>query len=398
MKTFKKILKWFFIGLAVILVVGFSYIYFILLAKPDSVASMTEVKDATWHTVNLGGKSLCSDGSEYFLFVRKGTSKNVIIHFSGGGACWDDPTCSAPITISAAFMHGDEKDLKAFYYPTVIDFFDRFLTGGAINKERENNPFKDWNVVFIPYCTGDFHVGNVTTTYKVGNKETEVHHNGRNNTLAALEWVYANFTSPEKILVSGESAGGFASAYWTPFVAEHYKDNEKIYQLTDCSQLTTNRWPEIMDSVWKSDTRAFLNFKVDRDAYADALLNRTDSAGKQIKHLNSNTLYDAILPRFYAVLHHRSTSNNDYIYEWSKGMRESVVRLADGNIDYEYFVTDCRYDSVKIATPHTLLGSDSSLYACNSGELTYVEWLRQNIIEDKPVSAGEQLLQLSTEK
>jgi acetyl esterase/lipase len=232
----------------------------------------------------------------------------------------------------------------------------------------------------------------------VGNKETEVHHNGRNNTLAALEWAYANFTSPEKILVSGESAGGFASAYWAPFIAEHYKDNEKIYQLTDCSQLTTNRWPEIMDSVWKSDTRSFLNFKVDRDAYADALLNRTDSAGKQIKHLNSNTLYDAILPRFYAVLQHRSTSNNDYIYEWSKGMRESVARLADGNINYEYFVTDCRYDSVKIATPHTLLGSDSSLYACNSGELTYVEWLRQNIIEDKPVSAGEELLQLSTEK
>ncbi|MDR7128332.1 hypothetical protein J2X69_000660 [Algoriphagus sp. 4150] len=393
MKSLKKILKWFFICLIAILVVGFFYVYFILLAKPDSVAHMTEVNDHAWHTVNLGGRSLCSDGSDYFIFVRKGKSNNTIIHFSGGGACWDDATCSAPITITAALLHGDEKDLKVFYYPKVLNFFDRFLKGGILNKENENNPFKDWNIVFIPYCTGDFHVGNATNTYTVDGKSTEVHHNGRNNTLTALEWTFANFKSPEKILISGESAGGFASAYWAPYVAEHYTDDEKIYQLSDCSQLTSHRWPAIMDSLWKSDTEAFLNFKIDSDAYGDALLNRTNSTAKKIKHLNSNTLYDAVLPRFYAVLHHRHTSNNEYIFDWSKGMRESIKRLASGNIDYEYFLTDCRYDPEKVATPHTLLGSDSSIYACKANMLTYIEWLRLNVIDDESVSVGSELLE-----
>ncbi|WP_158408807.1 pectin acetylesterase-family hydrolase [Fibrella aestuarina] len=391
MKTVWKYVKWLLIALAVALIVGAGYVYFIYLAKPARINDMAEVKDPQWRTVDLGGRSLCSDGSPYFIFVRKGASDNLIIHFSGGGACWDDTTCSAPITLLGALTQGDAKDLKAFYYPKTLDFFDRFLNG-VFDRQAPKNPFKDWSVVFIPYCTGDFHVGDKTTRYNVGGTETEVHHNGRDNTLNALAWVFDNFRSPKKILVSGESAGGFASAYWAPYVANQYKGDERIYQLSDCSQLTSARWPAILNSVWNSKPEALLGFRVENDAYADALLNRTDSLRKPIRHLNSNTLYDGVLPRFSAVLHHQSTDNKAYIYDWSKGMRTSVKKLAAANIDYQFFLTDCRYDPQKVSTPHTLMGSDISLYACKSDGLTYMDWLRKNVIDDTPVSVGGALL------
>lgn len=383
--------KWFGISLGAILLLGFLFVYFLWLAKPNSVKSFDQIDDEQWHTVNLGGESMCSDESEYFIFTRKGKSNNVIIHFSGGGACWDDNSCTKPITIYKALTEADSKDLKAFYYPVILDFFNKFLNGIFDNKNKEN-PFKDWNVVFLPYCTGDLHVGNIAVNYKNNGEEMKVNHNGQNNTKAALKWIFANFKNPEKIMVSGESAGGFASAYWAPLVAENYNDHNKIYQLSDCSEIFSERWPTILDSVWNMDSAKKFNFKIKDDAYTDALLNRTDSINKRIKHLNSNTMFDIILPRFYASLNSKSTKNKDYIYHWSKYMRESMLQLSKANIDYEYFLTQCRYDSLKTSTPHTLIGSDSGLYQCDSNGISYIDWLSKNVIEDESLSLGVELL------
>ena len=393
-----KFLKWFAIVVVAILIIGFVYVYFIWLAKPASVNTFGEINDQEWQTVNLDDECMCSDGSDYFLFVRRGNSDNLLIHFSGGGACWDDFTCSNPITIRKALTEGDSKDLKAFYYPVVYDFFSKFLKG-VFDNTKESNPFKDWNIVYIPYCTGDLHIGNKTTNYKTEDgDEMEVHHNGQTNVTAALDWIYRNFENPGKILVSGESAGGFASAYWAPFVAEHYRDHEKIYQLSDGSQLTSNRWPAILDSVWNSNSESFFHFKIRDDAYTDVLLNRSDSVNTRIKHLNSNTLYDVVLPRFYAVLNHRSTDQNDYIYNWSDNMRNSIQKLSDSGIDYQYFLTECQYDSVKVSTPHTLMAfSDSTLYYFKTEGISYADWLRRNVIEDDSISVGSNLLNFPKE-
>lgn len=394
----KKILKWLSIIIGALLFIGVGYVYFVWLAKPASVNTFAEIKDREWRTVNLGDECMCSDGSEYFLFVRKGNSSNLLIHFSGGGACWDDFTCTNPNTIYKALTQGNSKDLKAFYYPVVYDFFSKFLKG-VFDNTNESNPFRDWNIVYIPYCTGDLHIGNKTMNYKTEDgDEMEVHHNGQTNVTAALDWIYANFGKPEKILVSGESAGGFASAYWAPFVANHYIDHDKIYQLSDGSQLTSKRWPAIIDTVWNSNSESFFHFKIEDDAYTDVILNRLDSANTRIKHLNSNTLYDVILPRFYAVLNHRSTDQNDYIYNWSDDMRNSIQKLSNSNIDYQYFLTECQYDSVKVSTPHTLMAfSDSTLYHFKTEGISYADWLRRNVIEDDSISVGSSLLNLPEE-
>ena len=84
-------------------VLGFLYLYFIKFARPGEVATAAEIKDQKLHTVALKGDTLCSDGSAYEIYVRKGSSENMLIFFAGGGACWDGLSSSKPITLMSIF-------------------------------------------------------------------------------------------------------------------------------------------------------------------------------------------------------------------------------------------------------------------------------------------------------
>lgn len=389
MKLFLRILKWIALSAVSVLVIGLFYFYFIFFARPDAVAKVDEVRDKEWHTIPFKGNTMCSDGSEFAIFVRKGASKNLVIYFSGGGACWDDTSCGQPISLMSAF-DGDSRVLKSFYLPSLLRFFPKAM-GGLGDTENPMNAFRDWNFVFIPYCTGDLHIGNVTNTYTFDGEKFEIHHNGRNNSLSALEWVFSNFKEVDKLMVAGESAGAYGSAFWTPYVADHYS-GKKIYQLSDGALMTSNRWKEILDTVWKSESKRFLGFQIGKDIFEDALVHRSDSVKRQIKYLHSNTLYDDVLTKFSASLNHFPTHSNRFIDEWSGNTRASMNRLSQAGIDYNYFITNWGYDSLRHATQHTIT-TNESYYTINADGISYAEWLKKNVIDDKHLSLGKKLLE-----
>jgi hypothetical protein len=382
-----KILKWIFVSMLSLSLIAFGYLYFIYFSPPEEVSEISQVNDRAWRRLSLGGKSLCSDGSEFAIFVKKGKSDNLVIHFSGGGGCWDNITCAHPISLLDLF--DDSRDLQSFYISSLSRIIPKILTG-LNDSENTSNAFHDWHMVFIPYCTGDLHIGNVTNTYTWEGETFQVHHNGRNNTLAALAWVFSNFKNPGKVLVSGESAGAYASASWTPYVADHYP-NKKIYQLSDGALLQSLRWKEILDTVWQSESTSFLHFNISKDIFEDALLHRNDSTSRQIKYLHSNTLYDQVLPRFSAVLNHQSTQSDEFINNWSTDTRKSMKRLEDSDLDYHYFISDCSYDPVKHYTPHTL--TNVQYYSCKIDQLSFADWLKKNVIEDVSLSVGGRFLE-----
>ncbi|HCM76295.1 MAG TPA: hypothetical protein DIS90_07925 [Cytophagales bacterium] len=381
----KKTVKRIVLATMALLCLGFLFVCLVLLTSPSEISSLEQIDDNELHTVALGGQTLCSDGSPFSIFVRKGKSNNLIIHFSGGGACWDGKTCASPITMMSLLSR--DPQLKSYYVPRIYKFIPKLITGLPDN--HESNPFKDWSVVYIPYCTGDFHVGNVTNVYQYDNREFEIHHNGRNNSIAALQWTFSNFKSPDKIMVSGESAGGFASAFWAPVVANHYS-SKKIHQLADASMLNSTRWNEIMDTVWKAESATYLNFKIRDDVYEDALLGRSDSLNYRINHLHSNTVFDGVLSQFSAALNHQPTTTIDYIDDWSTNMLHSMKKLSESGLDYEYFISDCQYDSKTHSTPHMLSGLNYN--SCDTGPISFSEWLKKNVIDDEPLSLGIHLL------
>jgi len=128
--------------------------------SPGAPAESPQTPDlaAGWTKIEPGGDTICSLGTPYAYYVRPGTVNRLAVYFQGGGACWNDFTCSNP----------------DMYFDNAVDESDNpeNWTGGIGDLDNPDNPFKDWFVVFIPYCTADVHWGNNTQTYTIGDEDT----------------------------------------------------------------------------------------------------------------------------------------------------------------------------------------------------------------------------------
>ena len=188
-----------------------------------SIASL----EPGWNEILPEGDTVCSRGSEFAYFVHNGTSNKLVLEFEGGGACWTDGTCS----VADAIFDDSVEDERLLYQSGIVT--------GFLDHEHENHPFPDWHHIFIPYCTGDVHIGNSVHTYGEGDKAFTINHNGANNVRAVLDWAKDNIPAPEVIFMTGCSAGAYGSVLWVPHVAKQYPD-AKIYQLGDsgCGVIT----------------------------------------------------------------------------------------------------------------------------------------------------------------
>ncbi len=185
---------------------------------PEEPPTLPELADG-WTVFEPGGDTSCSRGTPYRFAVRKGTTNRVLFDFMGGGACWDELTCSLAGSIFNEDVEGLEDMVDA-------DF------SGIYDADNPDNPFADWYHVFIPYCTGDIHWGDSTTTYGAGSNEVTIEHRGAVNAQAVMDWVTESFSAPEQLFVTGCSAGAYGSVGWTPRIIEAYPGTP-IAQLGD---------------------------------------------------------------------------------------------------------------------------------------------------------------------
>ncbi|MBI2889827.1 MAG: pectinesterase [Nitrospirae bacterium] len=174
---------------------------------------------AGWTRIEPGGETVCSRGTPYAFWVRPGTVNRVLVYLEGGGACWDALTCG---------MAG------AIFRDAVAEGNAPPRTTGIFDFENGENPFRDWYVVFVPYCTGDAHWGNRVAIYPgTGDSpEVTIHHTGFINASSATGWLYGNFSGPDFIFVAGCSAGSYGSFLHAPYIMEHYP-NSRAAQLGD---------------------------------------------------------------------------------------------------------------------------------------------------------------------
>ena len=144
------------------------------------------------------GKTLepiCSRGTPWVFFVKRGTVNKTLMYYQGGGACWDFVTCSTP-THKIATGPSDNP---------------AFASSGFADFNNPDNPFKDWNAVFVPYCTGDVHWGDAVVNHTRGALSTLIHHKGFVNAQVAEKWAREHFVNPEQVFVTGSSAGAYGA-------------------------------------------------------------------------------------------------------------------------------------------------------------------------------------------
>jgi hypothetical protein len=163
-----------------------------------AVASTTAPADRKWTKVAPGGDCECADGSEFAFWERRADPTKVVFFLDGGGACFDAETCAF-----TGLGRGGEAA-----YDWSIYGEDPAQEGGIFDFARADNPFLDYSFIYVPECTGDLHLGDVTREYS---PQLTVEHNGFVNGTAALGYLAQHYPDAGQVVVVGKSTGSIAA-------------------------------------------------------------------------------------------------------------------------------------------------------------------------------------------
>lgn len=187
-----------------------------------------------WYRITpVGTKS--SDGSEWHGIFRKGSENKVVVYFFGGGVS----------------ITGETSQRGTEFFATTMMAQD-FVAQGGIGSTAEENPFKDWSFLVVPYASGDFHAGTGEYHYTKDGQDTIVYHNGYNNYSAFVEEAKSYIGEPDTLLVMGFSAGGFATSLLADDVIDRFPTAEKITVCVDSSLLLYDGWHETAVNLWQA--------------------------------------------------------------------------------------------------------------------------------------------------
>jgi hypothetical protein len=175
---------------------------------------------------------LCRDGSPagFYVHFSASSSDKLYIYLEGGGACDSATFCSHnPANIQQVFSGGPQTEGQTIagstlafattgqvpYTPIAASGATAAYSPGIFDFTNTANPFKDWNAVYVPYCTGDVHFGTNNDVDIPGDgvlpDEPHQHFVGHTNLAGYIGRIVPTFPKMSQVLLTGASAGGFAA-------------------------------------------------------------------------------------------------------------------------------------------------------------------------------------------
>lgn len=218
-------------------------------APGDTIRPLATL-DKGWNRIRGRDGTGCAHDSTFVFRVRPALPDKVLIYLNGGGACWRAQDCD-PKGRPTYTMKADSAN-------------DASVRQGIFDVSNDENPVRDFTMVFVPSCTGDMHLGARTVEYETrdlkspgASRAFSVRHEGARNVDAVLEWVYANLRSPRIVFIAGSSTGAVATPVIAAQVARHYP-RARIVQLGDAAGgMRSDSLPPVlaswgaMESLWK---------------------------------------------------------------------------------------------------------------------------------------------------
>lgn len=157
----------------------------------------------------------------------------------------------------------------------------------GIGNSADNNMFKDWTFIGVPYCNGDFHAGTGEKEYTAldGSIRT-IYYHGYTNYRRLIEKIFNYIDSlPDQLVIAGSSAGGFGAAILADDAIELLHNPKDAVVLVDSSLLINDHWHDIMVNEWHTP-RAF------SDAVASDNITLDSLAALRNKRDNVKILFD----------------------------------------------------------------------------------------------------------
>ena len=236
-----------------------------------------------WYRITPAGTK-SSDGSEWHGLIRLGTENKVVVYFFGGGASINGYTSE----------RGNE------FFATTASVQD-FVASGGIGSDAEENLFKDWTFLVLPYASGDFHSGTGEYHYTDGGKEKIVYHNGYNNYSAFMDAAKPYVGEPDTLLVTGFSAGGFGTSLLADDVIDRFPSAENITVCVDSSLLLYDGWHETAVDLWQSPEEISDRLTTD-NIVLDSLTALYEKRGDSVKILFDCSYRDDTLMQYQSFI------------------------------------------------------------------------------------------------
>jgi Pectinacetylesterase len=180
-------------------------------ASDTAAAAADQKQKKKWKKVSPGGDCECADGSEFAFWERRADPTTVVFFLDGGGACYDAKTCAF-----TGLGTGGEAD-----YDWSIYGEDPAREGGIFDFARADNPFRDYSFIYVPACTGDAHLGDVTRKYS---PKLTVEHNGFVNGTTALSHLAKHYPDAAQVVVVGKSVGSIAAPIYAGLASDLLPD------------------------------------------------------------------------------------------------------------------------------------------------------------------------------
>ena len=191
---------------------------------------------------------MCADGTPSYYTIIPRSTENVLIFMFGGGACWDWYTCSAGMALTLT--------RKA---PT-----QDWVNGtGIFSQNDPANPFRDFTIVTVPYCTGDVYVGDSQINHGSKDYPYQLNHKGYDNALFTLQEAARLFSDTKKVVLMGTSAGGIGAYTHMKNLNRLFPNSEK-FVISDAG--TPFQPPFVSEKVYETvlqNWNAYKGFPVD---------------------------------------------------------------------------------------------------------------------------------------
>ena len=303
-----------------------------------------------WYDVPVEG-ALSSDGSEWHGIFRKGTENKVVVYFFGGG-----------VSITPTTSEGGSE----FYATTMLA--QDFVAQGGIGSSADDNPFKDWSFIVIPYATGDFHAG--TGVYE---GERTVYHTGYNNYSAFIEQIKPYVGEPDTLLVTGFSAGGFATALLADDVIDRFPSAGNVTVCVDSSLLLYDGWHDTAVDLWRTPSEISDRLTTD-NLVLDSLIALYEKRGDSVKILFDCSYRDDTLMQYQSYI---DTGRMDKTRElgdnFQQDLKEMVFALKANIPNVGIYIWSYKEDADTHNTQHTIISSN--VFDKLGNERSVGEWM-----------------------
>jgi len=337
-----KIILSILLALAII----FGLLIFILL-KNTFLMSHPELKGEPevnkWYRITpKDAKS--SDGSEWHGIFKLGKEKNkIIVYFFGGG-----------VSITPETSEGG----KEFYATNMMA--QDFVALGGIGSDAEENPFKDWTKIVVPYASGDFHSGTGEYHYKDSKgKDKTIYHSGYNNYTLLMNEVkkYVDYENVDTLLVTGFSAGGFATSLLADDVIDYFPKVNNVTVAVDSSLLLYDDWHKSATELWKSPQEISDRLTGD-NIVLDSLVALHNKRGNTVKILFDCSVRDDTLQQYQAYIDYgKMDKTKEYGDKFQKDLKQMVNDLQTNIDGVGIYIWEYATDAETKNTQHTIISS-----------------------------------------